>query len=466
LCRKGTVYLVCLVGLVHLVSPVSLVQPNKQNKLNKRDRRAAFFSILLVVLILGINSMAYGQYVGSCGTPSPLSPVSGTGSFEVVPSMCVSERYDSNVFYRPSTPGLQRDDFVANVNPMLRVNHNGDYVSGVLTVRGYSETYAKNPGLNYFGTNDSLSLNLDKSIKRLLPNASLTVIDNFTYTPLPPGFVNPAAGTSPNDPGNIQNVYAQGFLAFRTNNLINNATVSTSYATTTSTNLNASYSYSILRFGSSPSTQGLSLFNTTAQTGAVGGIAQLSGVDTVNVKYAHTQTEVTSSSTSGLFEIDSATFGWLRKLTPNLRAELGGGGILISPGRTTYAANAALIMDSLKNAATISYSHTAFPNFTGAGGVAGGILIGDVFSLSVIQKIDRQWQMAESASYVHTSGGSGLSPLTFDSFLAGGDIQYWVTSIWSTALSYSYAKFNQETGSTHRDFVRQVITISVRATWE
>jgi hypothetical protein len=385
--------------------------------------------------------------------------------------MCVSERYDTNVFYRPPTPGLNREDFVTNVNPMLRVNHNGDYASAVLNIGGFSETHAKNSNLNYLGTNDSLFLNLDNSIKRLFPNASLRVSDNFSYTPLPPGFVNSAAGTSPGAPVNIQNVYAQGFLGARTNNLINNGTVSTSYATTASTSLDASYNYAIIRFGSSPSTQGLTLFDTTTQTGTVGGTARLSALDILNVKYAHSQIDRTPSSpsttiSSSSFIIDSATIGWSRTLTSNLSAELGGGGILINPGITTYALNAALIMNSLNNSATISYSRSAFPNLTGAGGGGGGILIGDVFSLSAIQKIDRQWQLTEAVNYTHASGGSGLNPLTYDSFFAGGDIQYWMTSIWSTALSYNYSKFTNEIGSVKTDFDRQVIMFSIRATWE
>ena len=492
MCRKSAVYLVYLVGLVHLVYPVSLVQPNKQDKPNKRDRLARrgrvrgskfevfgtsrltlvsrftphvsrfLFGILLVVLILGIDSMAHGQYSGSCGTATPLSPASGTGSSEVVPSMCVSERYDSNVFYRPPTPGLQRDDFVTNVNPMLRVNHNGDYASGVLNVGGFSETYVKNPDLNYFGTNDSLSLNLDNSIKRLLPNASLHVVDTFSYTPVPPGFVNPVAGTSPGAPGNIQDVYAQGLLFRRTNNLRNNGTVSTSYATTASTSLHASYNYAILRFQRSPSTQGgTSLFNTTNQTGTVEGIAQLSGLDTVNVKYSHSQTEFTRGSILSFFKIDSATIGWSRTLTPNLSAELGGGGILISSGLTTYAANAALIMSFPYNSATISYSHSTFPIFT----EVPTIVVGDLFSLSAVQKIDRQWQLTETANYFHSSRGSGLNAVTRDSYFASVDLNYWVTRIWSTALSYDYMKFNSEFGSVKTDLDRHVITLSVRATW-
>jgi len=382
--------------------------------------------------------------------------------------MCVTERYDTNVFYRRATPGLERDDFVTHVNPMVRINHNGEYATGSLRMSGFSETYIKHPSLNYLGTFDTLSLDLDKSIKRVLPNATLKITDNFGYTPLPPGFVNPAAGTSPSAPGNIENAYAQGVLGFRTNNVTNNATVSTSYATTASTSLNASYSYAFIRFGSPPSGQGLNLFNTTSQTGTVGGTAQLSEADILSVKYAHVQTESTPSSTSSssgpttiFFKIDNATIGWSRILTPYLRSEVGGGGILINSTQTTYAANAALLLNYSINTATISYAHTAFPTFFG-----GGVLIADTFALSAIQKIDPQWQLAETASYVHSSSASGLNPLTFDAFVLGGDIQYWMTSIWSTGLSYSYSKYNQENRSIHTDFVRQVVMLSIKATWE
>jgi hypothetical protein len=153
----------------------------------------------------------------------------------------------------------------------------------------------------------------------LLPDASLSVIDRFSYTALPPGFNNLEAGTSPSDPGNIQNFYAQGLLFRRTKHLINRGTVSTSYATTALTSLHASYTYAMLQFPGSPSTQGgATLFNTTAQTGTMGGTARLSELDTVNVNYSHQQIEFKRSSVSSLIEIDSVTTGWSRTLTPNL----------------------------------------------------------------------------------------------------------------------------------------------------
>lgn len=433
----------------------------------------------MVVLILGVESMAHAQYIRTCGTPSPLSlqgaeapggPASvsapRTGSFQVIPSICVSERYDSNVFYAPPTPGLRRDDLVTNVNPMLRIKHDGQFASGVLNVGGFNETYLNNPGLNFFGSTGNLTLNLDNSIKRIFANASLRVVDMVTYTPLPPGFINPAAGTSPSDPVNIQNVFAQGILAYRVNNLNNNGTVSTSYTITPTTSLNASFNHAMIKFGSSPlAAHGgvpIGLFDVTTQTGTVGGNARVSRVDTLNVEFSHAQTQFVSTAVGAFFKANSATVGWSRTLTPNLTAELGGGSIHIDPGLTTYAANAALVMNFVNNSTTLSYSRSAFPSFAGVPTV----LVGDVFSLSAIQKLDQQWQLNERVSYSRSSGGSGLNALQFESYAASVDLYYWITKVWSTALTYDYMKFNSEFGSTNFRFDRHVLTLSVRASWE
>src|SRR5215467_16404325 len=104
--------------------------------------------------------MAHAQYVRSCGKVSPLSslsplasqgvdptqvrPYTGTGFLQFIPSICVSERYDSNVFFAPPTPGLNRADFVTDVNPQVRVNHNSEYVTGYLDVGGFYEAFVRN----------------------------------------------------------------------------------------------------------------------------------------------------------------------------------------------------------------------------------------------------------------------------------------------------------------------------------
>jgi hypothetical protein len=66
---------------------------------------------------------------------------------------------------------------------------------------------------------------------------------------------------------------------------------------------------------------------------------------------------------------------------------------------------------------------------------------------------------------VHTSRAGGLNAQTFNSFAAGGDIQYWMNSIWATSLSYNYTKFISEFGSVSTNFDRHVIMLSVVASW-
>lgn len=427
-----------------------------------------------MMVFFAADDRAHGQQVGGvCRAPLPPSvegrdPSAGGEAFQLVPSICVSERYDSNVFYRPPTPGLERADFVTNMTPMLRVNHNGEYVSGFLDMAGFAEIYVKNPDLNYLGTRDTLSVTLDNTIRRLLPNASLRIDDTFSYTPLPPGFVNPAAGTSPSAPGNIQNIYAIGFLGARTNNVINNGAVSMAYATTPSTSIYASYSSAILRWLSSSLPQGTAnLFDTTAHTGSVGGNAQVSRVDTLNVKYAYGQIAFTPTSSSpssppASFVTNIATVGWQRVFTTYLKAEVGGGGIWIDPGPTTYAANAALIMNVENNQATISYVRSAYPSYAGVSTV----LISDTVSLSAIQKIDQRWQVVERAYYSHSSGDAGANRITYDSYGGEVGVEYLVTRTWSAALGYGYVKFDQTLGTAGAQFDRHVAMISVRATWE
>ena len=406
-----------------------------------------------------MNTTAHGQY-RNCGpgTLSPYKPpASETAFLEVIPSLCVSERYDSNVYYYPKAQGVTRNDFVTNVSPTLSVNHNGDYAYGFLNATGFSETYINNPGIDFYGTSSNLFLDLDKSIKRLIPKAALRITDVVRYAPSAPGYSSLTAGTSPGAPVNPTNAFAQGFLTQRTNNVTNTATVSASYAISATTTVEASYSYGILRFGSSP-VAGPTLFDTTTHTVTAGLPVQLTGLDILTPKYTHMEADFSSSVRSGSVQSDSATMNWARTWTQNLKTELGGGGVIINPGLTTFAANAALILSSQKNSATISYVRTAVPNIQGSAVV----IISDIFSLSAVQNLSQQWQLVETANFAKGFGTN----ITYESLNASVDLNYWWTRIWSTALSYDYMHFDSETTGTGRVWARNAITFSLRATLE
>lgn len=408
--------------------------------------------------------MAFGQSIEQGGG---FALTTGGRSFTLVPSLRVSERYDSNVYFRSPAPGLQREDYVTSVNPMLRVNHSGDYATGSLDIGGISETYVNNSGLNYLGSNGTLFLNLDNTIKKLLPNARLLITDTVSYVPTPPGFVNPAAGTSPGAATNIQDVFAQGILFTRTNRVTNSGAVAGSYDITALTRVDASYSHSILRTLSSASgAQGsapVSLFNTTAQTVTAGGSTQVTNVDRFNIRYAHTGTEFERGSVPAIFfKTNVVTAGWSRILTPNITVEAGGGGIFIDPGGSTYAANAAVIMNLVNTQATLSYSRSAFPSIS----VVPTQVVGHVVSLSAVRQISQQWTLSGGANYSKSSGTSGASSVKFDSYGGSVDLTYLISRNWSTAVGYSYLRFEREFGGLRDQFDRHTVMLSVRASWE
>jgi hypothetical protein len=440
---------------------------------------------VLAVFFLAMSSIANAQsaqYVRSCGKLSPLSslgagpatdPTDSTGraytgkqSLEFIPSLCVSERYDSNVYYAPPTPGLKRDDFVTNVNPMVRANHNGEYVAGYLDVGGFGEAYAHNSDLNFFGTINTLYVNLDNSIKRLLPNARLSITDYMRYAPTAPGFSNVAAGTAPGSPVNIQNVYAQGLLAYRSNNVLNTATALGSYDFTPLTTMNLSYSNMIIRFGSSPITSGATLFDTTVHTATVGATTRVSALDALRVSYSRTESEFVPQQASTFnpatsFITNNASLTYSRTLNAYLTSEIGGGVIVIDPGITTYALNASLVLNTPNYNATISYVRSAYPSFVGVGVP----LVSDVVSVSAIQKLALNWELDETGGFSHASGESNGTAIAYNSYFAAVDLYYWISKMWSTALSFDYMNFNSEFGPSTSSFNRYAVTLSVKATW-
>jgi hypothetical protein len=405
--------------------------------------------------MVGVEGLSFGQSIPSQTDGSSV----GRSSFGFSPAISVSERFDSNVFFRPAAPGLKREDYVTRVSPSLRINHNSDYADGFLDMGAFSETYVNNPGLNYIGSNGSLSFNLDNTVKKLLPRASLTVTDSVFYSPTPPGFVNPVAGTGPEDPANIDDIFARGLLTARTNRIRNNGTVSASYATSISTSLNASYSHAFQKFlDEVPG----GAFGGATQTGTVGGTVKLTALDTVTVTLAETQSHFTSGAASSTFiKSDRGTVGWSRTITPNISAQVGGGGVLFNNGRSTWLANASLAMKFLNHSATLSYRRSVFPSFVG---VATQV-VGDVVSLSVAHSISQRWQLSESANYSHSSGFGGGNGFSFDSYGGTANLSYSIDRNWSTSLSYNYTKFNRESGAVTTEFDRHAVIFSVNASW-
>ena len=54
----------------------------------------------------------------------------------IIPSLTVSERYDSNIYFAPKStlsPGIQAEDFITMVVPQMTIAHAGSLMRGSLS---------------------------------------------------------------------------------------------------------------------------------------------------------------------------------------------------------------------------------------------------------------------------------------------------------------------------------------------
>ncbi len=109
--------------------------------------------------------------------------------FQVIPSLSVGQRYDSNVYFVPKRPGLDREDFVSTAVPQVRGYYVGNWFDLNASAAAIGEYYAKNPTLNYVGANTGLVLNLSKLLDRWWQGATLTASDTYVYSPQAPTFL-------------------------------------------------------------------------------------------------------------------------------------------------------------------------------------------------------------------------------------------------------------------------------------
>src|SRR5437660_11438163 len=83
---------------------------------------------------------------GTIATMTLTTPRIAHGDTRLVPSIAVSERYDSNVFF---VPGGNREDYVTNISPQAKADHKGRLLEGTVQGGGTGEVYVTTHVLNY-----------------------------------------------------------------------------------------------------------------------------------------------------------------------------------------------------------------------------------------------------------------------------------------------------------------------------
>jgi hypothetical protein len=301
---------------------------------------------LLVVLIAAIASLSV-----------PTRPASAQSQNEIIPSISVSERYDSNVYF--TTTNVNPADYVTTITPMVNIRRQSRLIdlSGSLLASG--NFYARNPSLNYASVTANVNASLDSLMARFAKRTSLSVNDFFTYTPQPPAFyAPPASGPGAGGPEN----FARGIQAVRANSLINVFGMNGSYVIDPTIKINGNITHQYMRFGSAfASTVGGGFFNMQFLNAAVGPQFAVTTKDSVSVNA--TYSAVSYSSTG--FQLAGGTVGWQRKLSQRFSFNVNAGvtKFLTSQQPLQYVGSGQLSWQERSTVTTLTASRSVFPSF-------------------------------------------------------------------------------------------------------
>ena len=423
-------------------------------------------------------SEQFGGGGGGLGVGLPGQGGAGPLGTQFIPMLRISERYDSNVFFVPKTPGLKLEDYVTMVSPQLFVRDSRSFAFTTLNVGTVGEYYAINSGLSYIGFNGAVASNLTPLVQRYFPGATLRISNAYTYTPNPPGFLNGNqnySGTISNeiiDELPVSDQFVRSFQAFRVNTKANTFNVTGSFPISPVIGMQGSYSYATVDFGKNfaPSQQSSRItFNTfDTHTISVGPTARVSPRDTVVATYNYSQTKG-----QVVFESHAGTLGWVRSLAQNWVSRIYGGAALLqqedSPSQTVFNGGASIFWVKGRSNSGLAYNAGIYPSYINNGGA---LLSNNVTLSTTYFILDDLWgsvggSYARDVSIVSTPN---QPELFFETIQGYARMSYLVSRTAAVnvgyTVSHSKGTFSTSSPGEKDEVFRQTVTLMLTTFWQ
>jgi hypothetical protein len=324
----------------------------------------------------------------------------------IIPSLSVSERYDSNVFFAPKSllgPTKKPEDFITMVTPQINVSHTGSMTRSNIFVGGLITRYLHNPNLDYTGINAGGQSDLRgwaNSISQRI--TALTVRGTYQFTPSVSSFGATAAngGLGVGAGSTSVGLLDTGLVTNRVS--MQRYTLGTlgAYQLTAITNLVGTFDYSKISFGTQSGGVNNALFSTTGYQGTTTINTVITARDTVGATaaMAHFEQERSGGSGQGSFTTIRETLNWTSLWTPKLTTFLAAGGIVTLPvgssvpgqsikthlaptfsARMTYSS----FSEALREGGSSFSQYTGFPSLEGSLN-PGGILSPGAYVVSML----------------------------------------------------------------------------------
>jgi Putative beta-barrel porin 2 len=413
--------------------------------------------------------VAYAQAVSDGGRPSADAKHSRNDT-KIIPSIVLTERYDSNVLFAPSGVNLGRPkwDFVTTAAPALQVLNTNRYADTNVLGGVSGNLFVNNSELNFIATNLTGTVTLDKFINQFIRGAKLQVSDSFSYSPETPSFVSAGAPTVTDNP------FARGLIPLRVDMYTNTASVAASYPITPGLTLSGNYAYSLLRIGEiyiEPSEANQAVFFDTDQhTWSLGPNWRISRSDTLSVMYKSTLIDL-RDTTGQRVNLDFAARGVEASYSikaADWGAALSGGATVLDQDNQVYATGALTLSAKYGDATHISVtgSRQIAPGFFGVPGA----LISTTAGISVEHRFQKTLSLTGNANYAYNEIVPDQSA-TFESYTASAALAYNLTRTMTASLIYSYTYFSVDSGDVASQSAagyllnRHFVSFSLTAKW-
>jgi hypothetical protein len=415
--------------------------------------------VVVVATISGMAMMNPGPVQGQAVYPSTPAPKAVAGpETNIIPSVILSERYDSNVYF---IAGHNLEDYVTSVSPQLRVVHMGQLVEGTVGGGVTAEAYVKNPGLNYVAANGVINLNLDGAMSELVRGLGLQISDTFRYTPQLPSFA------APTDGGEIPASALIGIQAQRANSSANAGTVAASYSVSPLLSFTSTYLDQRIRFGSpiSTPTGGIQarFVDSTFQTVKSGPVLKVSPTDTLTLSHQYQKGTFEAQGPKSDFSTQGVIAGWTSLVTPTLTASMTGGVTVFSTiNDLQYVGSASLLWKGQNTDLTLSYTRMISPSFF----IAGVPLLSQVIAATATHHMTESFSVLLNGNYAVNQSIPDSSLLKFESYSVTPSMQYKVNRVMTATLSYTHSWFDQTFLSQGSSFDRNLVMLRIFAEWK
>ena len=285
----------------------------------------------------------------------------------IIPSLTVSERYDSNVFWTPKSllaSNRTPEDFATTVTPQINVAHTGSQVSGSIFVAGLITRYQTNSNLDYTGINTGGLLDLKGWANSFSQRITqLSVRGTYQFAPSASGFGASTAnnnglgvGIGSNSGGLLNTGLVTNRVAMNRYNL----GVGGGYQLAPTTTLSGAFNYSKISFGNQFESISNPLFSTTGYQGSTTIATGITARDTVGasafLSHYSQQGSSNGSSGSGSFTTIAETLNWNRLWTEKMTTFLSAGGNVTLPVGSSVPGHAVPLLFAPTFRAGMTYS--------------------------------------------------------------------------------------------------------------